>query len=160
MSDFTVIETQEQLNEVIGARIRKAEEKAEAKAAEKYSDYEELKNQNEEFKKQIQQLTDSVSESEKKLAEKDEALAESDGYRTALEKTRIAINAGLKIEYADRLQGTTAEEWKADAEALAKDFAASHVTAPLGSSEPELTKEATAEKKFADWFNQVTGQEV
>lgn len=139
---FTPIETQEQLNEVIGERLRKAEEKAMAKAKEQFADYEDLKKQVTDFQEQIQKLTDTVSESEKKLAEKDAELAESASYRTDLEKTRIAIEAGLKMEYASRLQGETAEEWKADAQALAKDFASSHVAAPLGSNEPALTSES------------------
>ena len=142
MSDFKVIETQEQLNEVIGERLRKAEEKAMAKAKEQFADYEDLKKQGTDFQKQIQKLTDTVSESEKKLADKDAELAESAKYKTDLEKTRIALQAGLKIDYADRLRGENAEEWKADAEALAKDFASSHVGAPLGSNEPALTSES------------------
>lgn len=156
---FTPIETQEQLNEVIGERLRKAEAKAEAKVKEQFADYDELKAKVEEFNKQVQQLTDAVAESEQKLKDKDAELAESANYRTDLEKTRIAIEAGLKMEYASRLQGETAEEWKADAQALAKDFASSHVAAPLGSNEPKITHEATAEDKFSEWFKQVTGQE-
>ena len=156
---FTPIETQEQLNEVIGERLRKAEEKAMAKAKEQFADYDDLKKQVTDYQEQLQKLTDTVSESEKKLAEKDAELAESASYRTDLEKTRIAIEAGLKMEYASRLQGETAEEWKADAQALAKDFASSHVGAPLGSNEPKITHEATAEDKFSEWFKQVTGQE-
>jgi uncharacterized protein (DUF342 family) len=156
---FTPIETQEQLNEVIGERLRKAEEKAMAKAKEQFADYEDLKKQVTDYQEQLQKLTDTVSESEKKLAEKDAELAESASYRTDLEKTRIAIEAGLKIDYADRLRGETAEEWKADAQALAKDFASSHVAAPLGSNEPKITHEVTAEDKFSEWFKQVTGQE-
>ena len=156
---FTPIETQEQLNEVIGERLRKAEEKAMAKAKEQFADYDDLKKQVNDYQEQLQKLTDTVSESEKKLAEKDAELAESASYRTDLEKTRIAIEAGLKMEYASRLQGETAEEWKADAQALAKDFASSHVAAPLGSNEPKITHEATAEDKFSEWFKQVTGQE-
>ena len=156
---FTPIETQEQLNEVIGERLRKAEEKAMAKAKEQFADYDDLKKQVTDYQEQLQKLTDTVSESENKLAEKDAELAESANYRTDLEKTRIAIEAGLKMEYASRLQGETAEEWKADAQALAKDFASSHVAAPLGSNEPKITHEATAEDKFSEWFKQVTGQE-
>ena len=53
MSEFTVIETQEQLDKVIGERIRRAEESAAAKAAEKYQDYSAVKTQNEELTKQI-----------------------------------------------------------------------------------------------------------
>ena len=42
MSDFTPIESQEQLNAIIGERISRAEQKA----AEKYSDYDDVKKQN------------------------------------------------------------------------------------------------------------------
>ena len=42
-------------------------------------------------------------------------------------KLMTAIKAGLPIEFADRLSGTTEEEYKADAEKLAKFFRASNV---------------------------------
>ena len=95
-----------------------------------------------------------VASAEQKLKDKDIEIAESAKYRTDLEKTRIALQAGLKIEYADRLRGETKEEWEADAKELAKDFASSHVTAPLGTNEPEITKEPSAREKFAEWANE------
>jgi chromosome segregation ATPase len=154
MSDFKVIETQEQLNEIIGERIKKAKEKAEAEAAEKYADYDELKAQVGTLTSQVEELTGQNTKLQESAAEAERNLAESAKYKTDLEKTRIALQAGLKIEYADRLRGETEEEWKADAEALAKDFASSHVTAPLGTNEPEITKEPSAREKFAEWANE------
>lgn len=154
MSDFNPIMTQEQLNEVIGERIRKAEEKAKVMAAEKYADYDTIKKLNEDLTKQNEEFTQQIQTLQEAAAETEKQLAESAKYRTDLEKTRIALSAGLKIEYADRLRGENAEEWKADAAVLAKDFAASHATAPLGSNEPNITNESSARDKFADWMKE------
>lgn len=96
---------------------------------------------------QIETLNATISESKTKLAE-------GEKYRTDLEKTRIALAAGLKIDYADRLKGETPEEWKADAELLAKDFASFHQTAPLSKNEPRdmnSDPDKAASKMFADW---------
>ncbi len=56
MSDFKVIETQEQLDEIIRDRIARAE----AKAAEKYADYDALKTQSEDKDKQIAALSEKL----------------------------------------------------------------------------------------------------
>jgi len=154
--EFKVIETQEQLNEVIGARIKRAEEKASAKY-EGWTSPEELEKLKETYNAEIKKLTDAAAGVQTALEEKDAKIAEGEKYRTVLEKTRIAIEAGLKVEYAERLRGDTEEEWRADAEALAKDFAASHVVAPLGTGEPQITKEASTREKFAEWMSENIG---
>ncbi|MBR3321636.1 MAG: hypothetical protein IKG04_06970, partial [Exiguobacterium sp.] len=64
MSDFKAIETQEQLDAIIGERIRRAE----SKAAEKYADYDSVKHQNDELTAQIADLT-------KQIKAKDEAIS-------------------------------------------------------------------------------------
>lgn len=157
MSDFKVIETQEQLNEIIGERIKKAKEKAEAEAAEKYADYDELKAQVGTLTSQVEELTGQNTKLQESAAEAERNLAESAKYKTDLEKTRIALQAGLKIEYADRLRGENAEEWKADAEALAKDFAPKPSTAPLGSNEPDLTIESQEKAAWKSMLADLSG---
>lgn len=161
MSDFKPIETQEQLNEVIGERLKKAAEKAE----EKYAGWtspegvEKIKADIQaEYDSKIKALEEAAAGVQTTLDEKDAKIAEGEKYRTDLEKTRIALAAGLKIEYAERLQGETAEEWKKDAQALAKDFAAANAVAPLGSAEPDITQEASAREAFATWMEQVNNQ--
>ena len=158
MSEFKIIETQEEFDARISERLKRAAETT-AKKYEGWTSPEDLETVKSDYESKIKTLEDSVASAEQKLKDKDIEIAESAKYRTDLEKTRIAIEAGLKMEYASRLQGETAEEWKADAQALAKDFASSHVAAPLGSNEPKITHEATAEDKFSEWFKQVTGQE-
>ena len=135
MTDFKIIETQEEFDARISERLKRERETS-AKKYEGWTSPEALAEINAEHEKKIKALQDSVAEAEKKLSDKDEEIAESAKYRTDLEKTRIALAAGLKIEYADRLKGDNADEWKADAETLAKDFAASHAVAPIGSNEP------------------------
>jgi len=141
MSEFKIIETQEEFDARISERLKRDRESF-AKKYEGWTSPEDLTKIQEEHEQAIKALQDSAAETEKKLAEKDAEIAEGVKYRTDLEKTRIALAAGLKIDYADRLRGENAEEWKADAEALAKDFAASHITAPIGSNEPKATKES------------------
>lgn len=132
---FTPIETQEQFDAAISERLRRDRE-AYAKRFEGWTSPEDLEKLTKEHAKQLKALEDAAAANEKVIAEKDAEIAKGEKYRTDLEKTRIALAAGLRIDYADRLRGENAEEWKADAEALAKDFSASHYRAPLGSSEP------------------------
>ena len=91
-----------------------------------------------EYKGRIKALEDAAAATQQTIAEKDAAIAESAKYKTDLEKTRIALSVGLDLKYAERLRGETAEEWKTDAEELAKDFAAVHNVPPLGSPEPVI----------------------
>lgn len=134
MAEFTPINTQEEFDAAIKERLKRDRE-AQAKKYENWVSPEDQQKRVSEYEKQIKDLQDAAAASEKTLAEKDAKIAEGARYRTDLEKTRIALAVGLKIDYADRLRGETPEEWKKDAEALAKDFAATHRTAPLGSSE-------------------------
>jgi len=137
---FTVIETQEQLDKIISDRLARDRE-SHAKKYEGWTSPDDLKKINEDHASQIKALEDAAAEVQKQLTEKDVQIAEGAKYRTDLEKTRIALAAGLKIDYADRLRGENADEWKADAEVLAKDFAAAHYTAPLGNPEPTITED-------------------
>lgn len=139
MAEFKIIETQEQLDAIVSERLKRDRE-AREKKYEGWISPDDLKKINDDHASKIKAMEDAAAEVQKQLTEKDNQIAEGARYRTDLEKTRIALAAGLKIDYADRLRGETAEEWKKDAETLAKDFAASHSTAPLGSSEPTITE--------------------
>lgn len=153
MAEFKIIETQEQFDEAIKARLERDRESY-AKRFEGWISPEELEKRIGEQAKRLKALEAAAAETQKQLAAKDEEIAKGEKYRTDLEKTRIALEAGLKIDYADRLMGTTAEEWKADAEKLAKDFAAARGAAPLGTSEPTTTGKRSTRTQFADWVNE------
>ena len=156
MSEFKIIETQEEFDARISERLKRAAETT-AKKYEGWTSPEDLETVKSDYESKIKTLEDSVASAEQKLKDKDIEIAESAKYKTDLEKTRIALEAGLKIEYADRLRGENTEEWKADAEALAKDFASSHVTAPLGSNEPELTNESQEKAAWKSMLADLSG---
>lgn len=153
MSEFKVIETQEQLNEVIGERIRRAEEKA----AEKYSDYDALKSKNEEYATQLGDLQKQLQEQAEKIeghnAEVDALNAKVQAYESSSLKTRIALESGLPYKMAERLTGDDEAAIKKDAEMMVKLMGA-HNTVPLGSPEGNITKEASTREIFKEWMQQ------
>lgn len=138
MSEFKVIETQEQLDAIIGERIARAERKA----AEKYADYDDMKTATETLNKQIADLT-------QQLKEKDEAIAGSKTtvedlqakvrqYETASVKTKIAHEVGLPYQLADKLSGDDEDAIREDAKKMAEFI--KRPAAPLGGMEPTQDK--------------------
>ena len=150
------ITTQEELDAVIKDRLSRERESA-AKRYEGWMSPDDVEALKEEHAKEVKALQDAAAESEKTIKEKDAALAESAKYRTDLEKTRIALAAGLDVDFADRLKGENADEWKKDAEKLAKKIAPTHSAPPLGNPDPapspNAKPETIAKKKFTEWLN-------
>lgn len=163
MSDFTPIETQEQFDARISDRLARdrktyAKQFQEDLIAKGWKSPEELETLTADYVSQIDALKNAAAETEKIMAAKDAEIAEGAKYRTDLAKTRIALNAGLRLEFADRLKGETEEEWKKDAESLAKYMApAVPSAAPLGNPEAGGGSSATRDQ-FASWFSQKTNQ--
>lgn len=117
MADFTPIETQEELDRIIGDRLKREREtvKKEFKdylspeqAAEKYKDF----LSPEDVKKKYEGYL-----SPEEAAKKD---AQIKKYETDSVKTRIAREAGIPEELAERLSGEDEASIKKDAESLAK----------------------------------------
>ena len=139
MSDFKVIETQEQLDAIIGERVKRAERRAEERAAEKYSDYEDLKTKTQTYEKQIADLSEQIKGGETKQAEFTKQIEELTGkvhqYETASVKTKIALETGLPYQLAEKLTGDDEEAIREDAKKLAEFVA--KPAAPMGSMEPD-----------------------
>lgn len=135
MSDFTPIETQEQLNAIIGERISRAEQKA----AEKYADYDDLKKQNTEFQQQLQAQTEKIKGHK---AEIDSLNAKVQSYESSSLKTRIALETGLPYKMAERLTGDSEEAIRADAEMMLNLMGSKKEVAPVASNEPVITKDS------------------
>ena len=133
------ITTQEELDAVLGERLKRERETS-AKRYERWTSPDDMKKITDDHAKALKKLQDAAAEAEKTIADKDKLIAEGAKYKTDLEKTRIALAAGLPEKYATRLVGENADEWKADAEAMAKDFAPQKVTPPLGNPDPAPAK--------------------
>lgn len=135
MSDFQIIETQEQLDKVIGERIKRAEQKA----AEKYADYEDLKTQNASYVAQIAQLQtqlqtqgDTIKAHEASVADLTSKVQQ---YETASVKTKVALEMGLPYQMASRLAGDDEKAIRADAEVMKTLIGQQASVAPLGDPE-------------------------
>lgn len=119
---FEVIETQEQLDKVIGARIAKAKESAKAEFQSKLDELDTLTTKLEEKESKITSLTDELetakaakTANEAKIAD---LTAKVQKYEADSVKTRIAQEFGLDAGLANRLTGETEEDIRKDAEAL------------------------------------------
>ena len=140
MSEFKVIETQEQLDAIIGERVARAEKKGEEKALQQYADYDDLKKQLEEQTAKVDELnsqltaqTETASTSAKEL---EDLKAKVHKYETDSVKTRVAHEEGLPYDLAARLSGEDEESIRADAKALVEVVGKAKPAAPLGSAEP------------------------
>lgn len=134
--DFKPINTQEEFNALIGNRIAKAKEME----AAKYADYDAIKEELEATRTRLAELGNSLNESNEALKAKDATIQDLEGkvskYVTDTVKTRIAHEFNLDLGLAERLNGTTEEEIRADAEKLRAICGASQVVPiPLGSTE-------------------------
>lgn len=143
--EFKAITTQEQLDAVIGERIKR-ERDAAAKSTS------ELRTKAAEYEKQIAAMTAAAEESAKKYAGYDKTLADLQakvkGYETASVKMRIAHELGLPYDLASRLQGESEEDIRRDAEALGKVLGeTNHAAPPLRSTEHPGEGGAGAAKK-------------
>lgn len=135
MSEFKIIETQEELDNIVKERIRREREK--------YSDYDELKKRVSELETENGTLKTSIEETKKTITESEAQITDLQGkvsnYETASLRTRIALQNGLPYDLADRLQGTDEATLTADAERLAGFMRPAPVPqAPLKDVEPEV----------------------
>lgn len=143
MSEFKEIKTQEEFDAAIKDRLERAEKSARESAVkelnEKYADYETIKKQNGDYADEVSKLKESAKENETKLSENGKTIEELNSkikaYETDSVKTRIGLENNLPYEMIKRINGTTEEEIKKDAEALAK-FVGGGNSAPGFSGEP------------------------
>ena len=143
MSEFKIIESQEELDAIIGERLRR-ERKTIEKQYEGYLSPEDVQKQyegflsTEEIEKKYKGFV-SPEELKKQLDEKDLTIK---GYEIDSVKTKIALKNNLPYEFASRLNGTTEEEIQADAEGFVKLMG---TNTPMGSTEPAGDNKKAAE---------------
>jgi predicted nuclease with TOPRIM domain len=135
MTEFKVIETQEQLDAIIKSRLDREKSK--------YADYdslaEKIKNletENTNLKQTISAKEESESTNLNKIAELEKSVS---GWETKALKQRVAIKYGLPFDLADRLQGDSEESLNEDAERLASLVTVNNYTQPLASTEPTVS---------------------
>lgn len=134
MTEFKVIETQEQLNAIIKARLDREKEK--------YSDYDtlaekikKLETENSNLKQTITEKETSASATASKIAELEKDV---NTWKNKSLKQQIAMKNGLPFDLADRLQGDSEESLNEDAERLASLVSVKSYTQPLADKEPNI----------------------
>ena len=134
MTEFKVIETQEQLNAIIKARLDREKEK--------YADYDQLAEkiktlemENSNLKQTITDKETSDSTNLTKIADLEKDVTT---WKQKSLKQQIAMKNGLPFDLADRLQGDSEESLNEDAERLASLVNAKNYTQPLADKEPNI----------------------
>jgi phosphoserine phosphatase len=126
-TEFKAIETQEDFDAAIKARLDRNTKTVTDEVKKSYEGY----ISPDEAKK----LTEQVEALTKQLAERDGSIADltakNKQYETASVKARIAHEKGLPYELAERLSGETEKDIAADAEKLAQFVGSQKPVAPL-----------------------------
>ena len=139
MAEFTpiTISTQEELNKMFADRGEQARRAEHERMEKQYAGFDEFKAKAEKYDKDMaakdQQFNELKTESTAKIAELEGKIRE---YETASVKTKIAREAGLPYELAERLSGADEAAIRADAENLSKLIRSKHV-APMYSQSGE-----------------------
>lgn len=135
MTEFKVIETQEQLDKIIAERLKRERSKVEDEYKEKIKTYEtqiqELKSENVQAKANLEKASEKDSEIEK-------LQGQIKGYERSELQRKIALENKIPYNLAGRIQGETEEEMLEDAKSLSKYFEKKEVVPPLKN--PEINK--------------------
>lgn len=141
--DFKVIETQEDFDNAIKARL----ERERNKYAEQLTELDNVKGELATAKTQITELTEGLKSANEKIAGYDTQIAEKDkaikAYESHSVKTRIAAEMGLSLSAIDFIKGENEDEIRKSAEDL-KALVGTTQTAPL-AVEPRLSETAKSD---------------
>lgn len=126
-TEFKAIETQEDFDAAIKARLDRNTKTVTDEVKKSYEGYI--------SPDEVKKLTEQVDTLTKQLTEKDTSIADltakNKQYETASVKARIAHEKGLPYELAERLSGETEQDIAADAEKLAQFVSSQKPAAPL-----------------------------
>lgn len=146
MAEFTPITTQEQLDKVIGDRLKREKESTIKKLQEDgWMSKDDAAKAKAGYEKQIADMSAAADEQAKKYAKYDKELADRDAkiksYETASVKARVAHEAGLSYDAIQFLKGDDEESIKTSAESL---------KTLMGSVKPDPAPLADPDKQGGD----------
>ena len=127
--EFKVIETQEAFDAAIKSRLERNTRTVTEEVTKKFEGYvspDEAKKTAE----RIEALTKEVEAGKAAIAD---LTAKNSAYEISSVKMKIAQELGIPVELAERLNGTTEEELKKDAEAFAALVKPTHQPRPRGT---------------------------
>lgn len=152
MADFTAITTQEELDAVIGDRLRRCEEKY-SKKFEGYLSPDEVVSKTSELEKQVADLTNALDGANKKAANHEKEIAERDGriknYELSATKHKVAHELGLSYDAIDFLKGEDEDAIRTSGEALKNLVGKKHTTVEFDNEPPVGDSKNNSIKKLA-----------
>ena len=145
--EFVPIETQEQFDQMVKDRVERAKKSAAKEFETQLKDLEQLKESVTAKETEIGTLKAKITdlEAEKKTSGEsfNSMQKELSAVKLSALKQRIAIDAGIPLEMADRLNGEDEESIKKDAEKVKGFIGAKHVAPSFKTEEvPEDPAEA------------------
>lgn len=133
-TEFKAIETQEEFDAAIKARLDRNTKTVTDEVKKGYEGYlspdevKKLTAQTEGLRQQVNTLTAQLTEKDTAITD---LTAKNKAYETASVKARIAHEKGLPYELAERLSGETEQDIAADAEKLVQFVGSQKPAAPL-----------------------------
>lgn len=144
MGEFKPITTQEELDSIIGERLKRQKESI----SKQYTDYEELKTKNVDLEKELTELKKSLESSTSSKTELEKQIEELTGKVKAHDlsslKIKYALENGIPYNLAGRISGDDEESIKADAESLSDFFKSQTPPPPLKNTETNTKGEDVA----------------
>ncbi|MFT4445570.1 DUF4355 domain-containing protein [Parvimonas sp. G1967] len=144
MGEFKPITTQEELDSIIGERLKRQKESI----SKQYIDYEELKTKNVDLEKELTELKKSLESSTSSKTELEKQIEELTGKVKAHDlsslKIKYALENGIPYNLAGRISGDDEDSIKADAQSLSDFFKSQTPPPPLKSTETNTKGEDVA----------------
>lgn len=144
MSEFKPITTQEELDSIIGERLKRQKESI----SKQYTDYEDLKTKNVDLEKELTELKKSIESSTSSKTELEKQIEELTGKVKAHDlsslKIKYALENGIPYHLAGRISGDDEDSIKADAESLSDFFKSQTPPPPLKNTEKKVSGEDVA----------------
>lgn len=154
--EFQAITSQEQLDNVIGERLRRQKEQFE----EKIKEYEALKEEHSKLQTELEQKNQFIEENKKETSMRTEDYENLEKELSSLKlqqlKQKIAINNGIPLDLANRLSGDNEETLLEDAKTLSQFINSNPTPQPLKSVED--TNVNDEDMAYRQLLNQIQGE--
>lgn len=152
--NFTPINTQEELDKVIGSRIKRAEEKYAGENESLRKQMEEMKNSSEALKTQYDALKLQLSDATKSMEEKDNKIK---GFELINSRNKVAKEFGIPEGLIGRLSGDDEESMRKDAEALSNTLKEMRPTPPKADNESSGQTESKKDQALKNMLGKLNG---
>lgn len=158
MSEFKVIETQEEFDRMIQKRLAQKE----AEVSQRFEGYlapDDVKKLKTDYDGKLKQAQSDLEAMTKKVASHDQEVADLTARavkaETSLLKGEVANKHGIPLELAGRLVGDTKEDLEKDAETFAS-FMGPKTAPPLRSNDPSGQQAGGLDTAYAAVLSQLT----